>query len=369
MNAAPEILLAAKNLRVRRAGKLVLDVPEFSVRRGEILCLIGPNGAGKSTLLQSLMRLLPLEGGEFFVEGKQAPDSRRQSLYRREFSLVFQEPLLLRTSVYRNVASGLWIRGMGRSEVRRIAEEELSRFGIAHLKNKNAQRISGGEAQRVSLARAYAVRPKILLLDEPFVSLDVTAREELIDDLDRILRGSSMTAVLATHDRAEALRLADRIAVMHDGRILQIGTPAEVMRAPANEFVAAFVGTETIVSGSVKRILAGSFLLEVNGEAIEVAGDASVGEHLSVGIRPENVTLSIGGNRRTSARNRFHGRIARIIPMPHFRKIIVNCGFPLIAFVTNQSSEDLGLSQGMPIVASFKATSVHVIRREGGAGL
>lgn len=366
MSEAGEILLAVKNLRVRRGGRFVLDVPELSVRRGEIICLIGPNGAGKSTLLQSIMRLLPLDGGEFFVDGQPAPGAQKQSSYRRSFSLVFQETLLFRASVYKNVASGLWIRGMGRSEVRRIVEEELERFGISHLMNKNAHRISGGEAQRVSLARAYAVRPRLLLLDEPFSSLDVSAREGLIEDLDRILRDSSMTAMLATHDRAEALRLADRIAVMHNGRIVQTGTPAEVMRAPASEFVAAFVGAETILSGSVKRAQRGSFLLDIGGTSIEVAGDACPGERLCVGIRPENVTLSIGQKARTSARNRFCGRITRIIAMPHYRKVVIDCGFTLIAFVTNQSAEDLGLWRGKRISASFKATSVHVIRRGDG---
>ena len=146
--------------------------------------------------------------------------------------MVFQEPLLFDTTVFENVASGLKIRGMRGPEIQEIVRENLERFGIAHLPDRSARKISGGEAQRVALARAFATRPETLLLDEPFASLDPPTRECLLDDLESILRQTKTTTLMATHDRMEALRLSDRIAVMNQGRILQVGPPAEVMNHP-----------------------------------------------------------------------------------------------------------------------------------------
>ena len=145
--------------------------------------------------------------------------------YRRRLAMVFQEPLLFDTTVFNNVASGLRIRGMKRSEIDGIVAEQLERFGISHLRGRSARTLSGGEAQRASLARAFATRPEILFLDEPFASVDQPSSEALIEDLQAVLRKTGTTAILATHDRMEALRLSDRIAVMKDGRILQIGSP------------------------------------------------------------------------------------------------------------------------------------------------
>ncbi len=139
--------------------------------------------------------------------------------------MVFQEPLLFDTTVFDNVATGLKIRKEKRSAIQERVEEQLERFGIAHLSHRSARTLSGGEAQRTSLARAFAVQPEILFLDEPFASLDPPSQESLIEDLEGILRQTQTTTIFATHDRLEALRLSDRIAVMNGGKILQVGTP------------------------------------------------------------------------------------------------------------------------------------------------
>ena len=163
--------------------------------------------------------------------------------------MVFQEPLLFDTTVLDNVAEGLRIRGSRRSEAREAAMESLELFKVGHLAGRSAHKLSGGEAQRVSLARAFAVRPKLILMDEPFSSLDLPTRIVLAEDLGRILHESGTAALIATHDRIEALRVVDRLVVMEGGQIIQEGTPQEVMAQPANAFVAAFRRTAHPAAG------------------------------------------------------------------------------------------------------------------------
>jgi tungstate transport system ATP-binding protein len=364
MNSVKPIL-EVKNLQVRRGGVSVLDISGLQVPEGKVLCLIGPNGAGKSTLLLALSRLLKSIKGEINFRGEKIDSNHTIAVYRRHIAMVFQEPLLFDTTVFDNVASGLKIRGMRHNEITNIVEEYLERFGISHLVDRSARKLSGGEAQRTSLARAFAIRPEIIFLDEPFSSLDPPTRESLMEDLERILREKHTTAIMATHDQMEALRLSDQVAVMNDGKIVQIGPPAEVMNNPVDEFVASFVGMETVLSGPVTKTYDGAFITSVSGRDVEAVGNVDVGETVVCFIRPENVTLSTGASGDvTSARNVFPGKIVKIIPMGLFHKIQLDCGFPLVAYVTSQSLENLSLREGNDIVASFKATAVHVIRKE-----
>jgi tungstate transport system ATP-binding protein len=357
-------ILEAKNIDVTREGTRLLDIPSLRIDEGEILALIGPNGAGKTTLLQTLSYLLKPFQGEIFFRKKKVEANHSVLEYRRKLAMVFQEPLLFDTTVFGNVASGLKIRGMKRSEIRDRAMEQLERFGISHLCDRSAKTLSGGEAQRTSLARAFALQPEILLLDEPFASLDPPTRDSLIEDLENIFQQIQTTAVFATHDRSESLRLSDRIAVMNGGKILQIGSPEEVMNHPMNEFVASFVGVETILTGRAIKKNGGTFIASISEKEIEMVGDVHLGEMVVLGIRPENVTLSASTSKEvTSARNTFIGRILKIIPLGLYQKIQLDCGFPLIAYVTNHSLEELSLMEGKEVKASFKATAIHVMRR------
>ncbi|MCX5854900.1 MAG: ABC transporter ATP-binding protein [Deltaproteobacteria bacterium] len=364
MNADKSIL-EIRNLQVKRGGVSVLNIPHLDVPEGKVMSLIGPNGAGKSTLLLMLSWLLKSSQGDIIFKGKKIDSNHAVIDYRRHLAMVFQEPLLFDTTVFENVASGLKIRGMGHHKIGQVVDEYLNRFGIAHLVDRSARKLSGGEAQRTSLARAFATKPEIVFLDEPFSSLDPPTRESLTGDLERILRETGTTTIMATHDQMEALRLSDRIAVMNQGKIAQIGTPEQVMNHPVDEFVASFVGMETVFSGHVTKTYDGTFITSVSDREVEAVGAVSMGDRVVCFIRPENVILSRNPSEEmTSARNIFPGIIVKIIPMGLFHKIQLDCGFSLVAYVTHQSLENMSLKEKDHVFASFKATAVHVIRKE-----
>jgi tungstate transport system ATP-binding protein len=356
-------ILEAKNMKVIRGGSLLVDVREMEIFEGETLSLIGPNGAGKTTLLQALSYLSRPSAGKILFRGHEVGAAQDVLEYRRRLAMVFQEPLLFDTTVFNNVASGLRIRGQGGAEFRRVVESQLERFGIAHLGDRSAKTLSGGEAQRTSLARAFAISPEILFLDEPFAALDPPTREAIVTDLEKVLAETKTTTIMATHDRNEALRLSDRIAVMEGGRIAQIDRPDVIMNRPVDEFVASFVGTETVLTGRVRERRRGILVVIVNGRELEAVGEAGPSEEVVLCIRPENVTLAMsGGEKTTSARNVFAGRIERIVTFGLFHRVHLDCGFPLVAYVTSQSLESMGLIEDLHVSASVKATAIHVIR-------
>lgn len=356
--------LAIRDVIVRKGGRVVLAVPYLEVRQGEVLAVVGPNGAGKSTLLQVMALLERSAAGQVLFDGQ--PVVGDPLRFRRRMAVLFQEPLLLDTTVEGNVRSGLALRGVPRREQARRAAHWLERLGIGHLAKRSAITLSGGEAQRTNLARAFALEPEVLLLDEPFSALDQPTRDELLDDLSAALRETGVTTVFVTHDRAEALRLGDRVAVLMDGVVRQVGTTAEVFAAPVDEEVAAFVGVETIVAGRVRSLADGLATLDVGGVAVETVTSAlEPAAEVLVCLRPEDVVIEPAGpdSHRTSARNHLHGIVSRITPLGGQVRVVVDCGFPLVALITRQSLEDLGLEVGDEAVASFKASAVHLIPR------
>ena len=220
-----EECLNVRGLIVKRGGRVVLEVGELSLRKGEVLAVIGPNGVGKTTLLLTLARLLKPERGEIWFNGQPAW-AESDLAYRRRIALVLQYPLLFDTSVYENVAMGLRFRGLSKQDIQPKVEAWLNRLGILHLAQRRAGELSGGEGQRVSLARAMVLEPELLLLDEPFGALDPPTRTRLLDDLGKILPESSTTTIFITHNLDEARQLAGRIVVIMDGRLQAGGTSA-----------------------------------------------------------------------------------------------------------------------------------------------
>ena len=232
--------VALRDVVIRRSGVEVLRVPELDVREGEVLAVLGANGAGKSTLLQTLALLERPTEGSVLLDG--LPVLGRELSLRRKMAMVFQESMLLDRSVEANVALGLSLRGVGRKSRAAKVARWLDRLGIGALAKRSGRTLSGGEAQRTALARAFVLEPEVLFLDEPFSSLDQPTRESLLEELVRILDETMVTTVLVTHDRREAIQLAHRIGVMAEGRLLQLGTPSELLNAPANETVASYLG-------------------------------------------------------------------------------------------------------------------------------
>jgi len=245
-----EVLLDVRDLVVIRGTRRILEVDSLEIRAGQTLAVVGPNGAGKSTLLLSLARLVRPDAGVVRFAGR--PLGPGDDLaYRRRIGLVLPAPLLLSASVFDNVAAGLRFRRVDAPEIRRRVELWLERLSIGHLRDRHAGGLSTGEAQRVSLARALVLDPELLLLDEPFASLDPGTRAELTDDFERLRRGTATTCVIVTHDLNEAARLGDRMAVLLEGRIRQCDVPARVMAAPADDEVAAFTGAPSGIRGRV----------------------------------------------------------------------------------------------------------------------
>jgi len=362
--SSSDALLEVRDLTVVRGGSQVLRIPAFSLNRNETVALIGPNGTGKSSFLLTLAGLLPLASGEVFFKQHKIVPGYASTAYRRKLSMVFQEPLLFDTTVFENVAAGLKMRHLPKQQIREQVMACLERFHITHLADRSARKISGGESQRTSLARAFATNPEVILLDEPFVALDPPSRQALSDDLEHVLRETGISAIMTTHEQTEALRLADRIVVMQDGTLIQSGSPAEVMDQPANEFVATFVGMENIFSGAVFEADQGLFALDVGGQAIRVMGNAVRGEKAVICIHPEHVVISLVDlEPDSSMRNVLSCTVRKVVQMGLFTKVYLDCGFKLVASITNQSLELLALQPGSLVFASFKATAVHVFRK------
>jgi tungstate transport system ATP-binding protein len=281
------IALSFRDVRVRRGPREVLHVAAMEVEEAETLAVLGPNGAGKSTLLLAGALLLDLSGGEVSLFGEPAQSGNARVRQRRLSATVFQEPALLDMSVRRNIETALALHEVPRPDRRARSDWWLSRLGVAHLADAQPHNLSGGEAQRVSLARAFAVEPRILFLDEPFSSLDTGTRAELVGELRTLLAGEATTSVFVTHDASEAHLLADRVAVILDGEVAQHDAVNEVLLRPASPSVAGFLGYALIRVGDLPTLIREAASLRPGIE--------------TVGIRPTAVRL-VGDAVEDSAR-------------------------------------------------------------------
>lgn len=222
-------ILAAKDITVVRSKRTILQVPNVELREGEVLALVGHNGAGKTTLLQVLALVLQPTTGAVYFRGEKVTNGNALQV-RRCMAAVLQQPLLLDTTVFNNVAVGLQIRKIPKKEIKRLVPPWLERLGVAHLAKQSVRGLSGGEAQRVSLARALVLEPQVLFLDEPFSALDTPTRESLLKELNGILTEKNMTAVFVTHDYREIPKLAHRVIELDSGSILRSYASTEMNR-------------------------------------------------------------------------------------------------------------------------------------------
>ena len=246
-------VLELRDVVVRAGGRTILAVPRLALADASTTALLGPNGSGKSTLLRAAAALLTPDRGAVLLDG--APAARAD--VRAATAAVLQRPLLRRASVRANVESGLRFRGVARAERRRRAQAWLDRLGLAALAERPAHVLSGGEAQRVSLARAFAVAPRVLLLDEPFGALDAQARGELLAELRELLAATATAALLVTHDRHEAAAVADRVAILNGGELRQEGPARQVLDHPAHADCARILGFDNVLPGRLLGLPAG----------------------------------------------------------------------------------------------------------------
>jgi len=232
--------LALTNVCLNAGGRCILDIPNLEVHQGEVIAVIGPNGAGKSSLLKVLSQLVTPSSGNVFYKGSACTSNVSHLIARREMATVFQDSLLLTGTVEFNVSAGLVLRGESRQKIAIKAQLWMERLGIKHLAKQHTRGLSGGEAQRVSLARAFAVEPQVLFLDEPFNSLDAPTRVLLMDELEQIIHNTGVTAVFVSHDPQGIPAYANRLLVLEKGRIVDDDTMDQIMKKSSSIFLKAF---------------------------------------------------------------------------------------------------------------------------------
>jgi tungstate transport system ATP-binding protein len=363
--AGRETVIEARDLTMSYGGQPVLDVPSLEVRRNEVLVIIGPNGSGKTTLLLCLTRLINPVTGVISYSGRPVADDKDVLHLHRRLAVVFQESLLLNSSVRDNVTVGLKLRKVNSGEAVERAGKWLERFGVATLAKRQARTLSSGEAKRVSLARAFALQPDVLFMDEPFTALDSPTRQALLEDFESVLAETRVTTVMVTHDRNEAIALADRVAVLIKGNIRQIGTSSEVFATPVDESVASFVEAGNILHGVVSEQRGGTAVIQVGGHQVETASDFTAGTGVTVLLPYDDVTLALLSPERpcNGARNCFPGKVIKVFATGSQVRVTVDCGFPVISLLARRAAEELGLEKDRPVKVSFQGSSIHVISR------
>jgi tungstate transport system ATP-binding protein len=356
-----EIVIKAESLSKQYGSKDILNDVSFSITKGEIFGLIGPSGSGKSTLIRLLDLLEMPSRGTLFIFGKDALVSRSRFDLRNRMALLNQKPVIFGLSVYDNVAIGMRFRRKSRQEINDAVHNALDMIGLAGYGDRMARTLSGGEAQRVALARSIVTKPEIIFLDEPTANLDPHSTKKIEELVLEINNDYKTTILLSTHDMLQGQKLASRIGVILDGKIPQIGTTNEIFHKPMTASIARFVGVENIFPGTTTGNRNGEVTIEIQGIMIQAVSDFLEGSKVSVLFRAEDVTIHLEEISKTSARNIFGGKIKSLVPSGPFVKVVIECGQDINALVTISSAEELGLSFGKQVWISIKATAVHVI--------
>jgi molybdate transport system ATP-binding protein len=340
---------------------------ERPVEGSSITVLFGPSGCGKTATLRCLAGLERPDEGQVIFGNRAWFDHARRICLRpqaREIGFLFQEYALFpHLSAAQNIAYGL--RGTPAAERRRRVADMLETFQLTTLAQRLPHQVSGGEQQRIALARALVRRPRLLLLDEPLSALDAPTREQLWHELRRRLVEARIPVVVVTHDRNEAMALADHLVVLDRGRIRQQGPLEVVLNRPADVDVARIVGVGNVHDGRVVATHADG-LVQVTLGATQLLAMASIppAEHVYVCIRPEDVMLLQGSVGHASPRNRVTGVVKSVAPEGPMARVEIDCGFPLVALVTRSSCRELELREGAAVTAMLKVPSVHLIARD-----
>ncbi len=310
--------------------QVVLDIDELDVQDGEFFSLLGPSGCGKTTTLRTVAGLVEADRGRIVIGGR---DMSGVPTWRRNLGMVFQKYALFpHLTVGENIAYGLEERGLPRTEIAGRVADSLSLVALPHCEDRYPHQLSGGQQQRVAMARAVVYRPDVLLLDEPLSNLDVKLRVAMRAELKRLQQTLGITTLFVTHDQHEALALSDRIAVMREGRIEQIGTPEGIYQHPLSPFVADFVGATNLIDGVVRGAgIDPETLVVAVGEqsmlAIRHAQPLAVGASVRIAVKPERLVVSAASlTGPDDSLDRLIGEIESVAYLGSFYSYVVNVG-------------------------------------------
>ena len=361
--SAAVLLLAG--VVVRADGRTILDVESFRVALGEIVAVVGANGAGKTTLLHVSALLRRPDAGHVAILGQTAT-ARNAAALRRAVSVVFQEPLLFDTTVAENAAAGLRFGGVPRAEAERRAGIWLERFGVAHLAPRRARELSGGEAGRVALARAFATDPSLLLLDEPFSSLDAPTRAALLPELRERLGAAGTAAVLVTHDLDEAFAFGDRVVVMERGRIVADGAPGDLVARPPSREVATLLGIANIMPAIVRWAREGCVQVDLQpgGPSVWIEDSSPrsfrPGQSVTVTLPAMAARVLDPDDEAPRGWNCLTGHAAGMVSLPGGSRLTVATPVPIVALDSWQSGERRRL-EGQSVAVAFPPADAHII--------
>jgi tungstate transport system ATP-binding protein len=355
-----ELIVELNGVRVERSGRKILSIEHFAVKEGELAAVVGPNGAGKSTLLQVINLLCP-NNGKIRLFGQNAGKQCSTEL-RRRMVLVFQETLFLHDTVLANAMWGLKIRGLSREKCRERALAALDAFHCGHLALRKAHALSGGEAQRVSLARALALEPELLLLDEPFSAQDVTVRLTMLDELRQLAKDQGMAVLLVSHNFSDVLRFAERVAVMLAGKIVQADIPERVLRQPVSIEAAKLAGMDNIIPCSVAEGSGEKRIAFKNGCSFPCP--SAVRDSVTACCLPGDALciLPAGNAAHREGLVTFTGTIERILPGVGSYQIFVRAGsLRLVLRVSRDWAAEYQESGITAVVVAFDAVNAHFI--------
>ncbi len=347
-------MIAIKNLKVN-LGDFFLQNINLDIKPGEYFIVLGPTGAGKTVLLEAIAGLYPVLEGEIWIGDKEITDLSPE---KREIGIVYQDQALFpHLSVEKNIAFGLKMRKFPKNEVKAKIEAIGEVVGISHLLKRSPATLSGGERQKVALARALVTEPKVLLLDEPLSALDPETREKMQGELREMHRKVVVTIIHVTHNFEEAIALGHKVAVLNDGCIAQVGTSEEFLRRPSSEFIARFALTRNIFSGRVMGMEDGCTLIDIGGTKLRATTEAQGEVRLS--LRPEDILIS-KEPLQSSARNCFLGVVSDIADRGSVIYITVTLPPDFVCIITRQAFDELKLRKGMEVWITFKASAIHV---------
>ncbi len=344
--------------------RLVLNNITAEIPSGKIFTIIGPSGQGKTTLLRLINLLDTPSTGHITVNGVPLLNQKNSTETRRKMGMVFQTPVAFNETVAANIAMGLKYRGVAKEEIKKRVLEKIDEIGLSGYEHRKARTLSGGEMQRVSLARVMITNPDLLLLDEPTANLDPVSTAKIEELIRYYNRTCGTTVIMSSHDLYQGQRMADIIAVMMDGRFVQFGETTHVFSEPCSADVARFIGIRNILPGVASPLDNG--LVQVDLGGVIIYSMSSIPQKdVMVAIRPEEITLHIDERGKTSARNLLSGIITDVQPYGVINHVLVSCnGIVLASQVTLQSVREMNLKKGMEVQLSFKAPSVHLMPQE-----